>query len=139
MASYATVSDVETRLGETFSGEDADKIANMLEQAGEFIELKFSLAGKDISNANPIALKIVSVNIVSSWWLNIGIPPAATSISENVGGVSRSVSYNSSSSQIASRNPLWISHSDMALLGLSKSVIKSISMELPHVCNGGNK
>ena len=138
MASYATVSDVETRLGETFSGEDAEKITNMLEQAGEFIELKFSLSGKDISNANPVALKIVSVNIVSSWWLNIGIPPAATSISENVGGVSRSVSYNSSS-QIASRNPLWISHSDMALLGLSKSVIKSISMELPHVCNGGNK
>lgn len=139
MASYATVSDVETRLGETFSGEDAKKINNMLEQAGEFIELKFSLAGKDISNANPVALKIVSVNIVSSWWLNIGIPPAATSISENVGGVSRSVSYNSSSSQISSRNPLWISHSDMALLGLSKSVIRSISMELPHVCNGGNK
>lgn len=139
MASYATVSDVETRLGETFSVEDAKKITNMLDQAGEFIELKFSLAGKDISNANPIALKIVSVNIVSSWWLNIGIPPAATSISENVGGVSRSVSYNSSSSQISSRNPLWISHSDMALLGLSKSVIKSISMELPHVCNGGNK
>lgn len=138
MASYATVSDVETRLGETFSGEDAEKITNMLEQAGEFIELKFSLAGKDISNANHVALKIVSVNIVSSWWLNIGIPPAATSISENVGGVSRSVSYNSSS-QIASRNPLWISHSDMALLGLSKSIIRSISMELPHVCNGGNK
>lgn len=137
MASYATVSDVETRLGETFSGEDAEKITNMLGQAGEFIELKFSLAGKDISNANPVALKIVSVNIVSSWWLNIGIPPAATNISENVGGVSRSVSYNSSS-QISSR-PLWISHSDMTLLGLSKSTIRSISMELPHVCNGGNK
>lgn len=138
MASYATVSDVETRIGETFSGEDAEKITKMLEQAGEFIELKFSQAGKDVSNVNPVALKIVSVNIVSSWWLNIGVPSNATSISENVGGVSRSVSY-SGSSKISSRNPLWISHSDMALLGLSKSAIRSIRMELPCAYNGGNK
>lgn len=124
MSTYCEYTDVETRVGDTV---DQDTVDKMISLASDYLDLEIKKAGVDPASVDPIALKIVCIDLVSSWWQTRDIPAGATSISQSVGDVSQSVTYGSSGSAIA-RSPLWLTTSQRRLLGILSSQIRTIQM-----------
>lgn len=128
MAAYATFEDVEKRLNTTFAGEaDQAAITNAIEEASDYIGAECRQAGVDPSAIDTGLLKIVTVDLVTSWWQTLEVPAGASSVSKTVGDVSMSVSYGSAAAA-ATRSPWFLSRQQRRLLGLQKPAFFTIQM-----------
>ena len=128
MAAYATLEDVEKRLNTSFSEEaDQDAITNAIEEASDYIDAECRQAGVDPASIDAGLLKIVTVDLVTSWWQTLEVPAGASSVSKTVGDVSMSVSYGSAAAA-ATRSPWFLSRQQRRLLGLQKPTFFTIQM-----------
>lgn len=113
-SSYATVTDVETRLGFTFDSGEAQSVTMFLQDLSLVIDSEITKAGKQPSDFNPDFLKMfVSRKGVEYYLYNSR--EGATSISESVGDTSRSASYQSGEN----KNEIQLSAKDKTFLGIS--------------------
>jgi len=127
-AAYATYQDVERRLNTALTEEsDQQAVTAALEEVSLYIDAEARQAGVDPSTIDSGLLKIVSVDLISSWWQTLDTPAGAASVSKTVGDVSMSVSYGSGA-QAASRSPWFLSRQQRRLLGLAKPGFFSIQM-----------
>lgn len=128
MAAYATFEDVEKRLNTTLAGEaDQAAITNAIEEASDYIAAECRQAGVDPSTIDTGLLKIITVDLVTSWWQTLEVPAGASSVSKTVGDVSMSVSYGSAAAA-ATRSPWFLSRQQRRLLGLQKPAFFTIQM-----------
>ena len=136
MAAYATLEDIEKRLNTSFPDEaDQTAITNAIEEASAYIDAECRQAGVEPSTIDAGLLKIVTVDLVTSWWQTLEVPAGASSVSKTVGDVSMSVSYGSAAAA-ATRSPWFLSRQQRRLLGLQKAVFFTIQM-VPDISFGG--
>lgn len=128
MAAYATFEDVEKRLNTSFPDEaDQTAITSAIEEASAYIDAECRQAGVDPNTIDDGLLKIVTVDLVASWWQTLEVPAGASSVSKTVGDVSMSVSYGSAAAA-ATRSPWFLSRQQRRLLGLQRPAFFTIQM-----------
>lgn len=120
---YCTIDDIQRRLRTAIPASDDDAVDSAIADASAFIDLQLKQAGLTPDDVSIVAKRLVTIDLVCSWYTTLGIPTGATQMSETVGDVSSSVSLSSSSSL----SSFWLSTAQKAMLGI-KGSFGSISM-----------
>ena len=124
---YATISDIELRTGLDISEEQEPRVQRMLDDATIFIKHEITDAGSDPSTIDSDILRIVTTDLVSSWFVSQDIPLGASSISETVGDVSSSVSFSTAAAS-QTETLFHLNGYQQRLLGITNSQIRTIRM-----------
>lgn len=122
---YATISDIELRTGLEVTEEQEPRVQRMLDDASIFIKHEVTEAGLDTATVDADILRIVTTDLVSSWFVSQDIPLGASSISETVGDVSSSVSFSTAAAS-QTDSLFHLNGYQQRLLGITNSQIRTI-------------
>jgi hypothetical protein len=114
---YCTIDDIQRRLCTAIPASDDDDVNSSISDASSFIDIQLTNAGLVPADVSIVAKRLVTIDLVCSWYTTRGIPTGATQMSETVGDVSSSVSLSSSSSL----SSFWLSTAQKAMLGIKGS------------------
>ena len=116
--SYATVSDIESRIMHAISDNKKSYVNAMILDASSYID-EF-LSEYEISATSDAIKKRVCVDLVASWYSTASIPAGAESISQSAGNVSQNVNFGSSGAASA-RSPWSFSREQKRMLGMRET------------------
>lgn len=116
MTAFATIGDLEKRLGEEISPGLVEATNTNLEDAAVYIRIILADHGKTPESLPKDNLLIVNCNLTLRWYSNRNsqVPEGATSASTSVGDFSQSLAF---SGGISSRS-FWLTDTDRRLLGI---------------------
>lgn len=119
---YAEIEDIEVRLGDTLSDEEAESLEVFLEDFSVFLDVEIEKAGKvigtDAGEVKLAVLKIVVAQRGVNKHLSNSNPYGAASYSRAIGEVSESVSFSSSASGNNNYGDFWLSPKERAFIGI---------------------
>ncbi len=118
---YATIEDIEKRWRKLTVAE-VERAETLLGDASTLLEISFQLKRKDITEADPNALRMVCCAMVSRV-LDSGTDTGLYSAKTESAGV-----YSQTFTYAQTGNSLYISRKEKALLGLSGLRISTIDM-----------
>lgn len=111
---YAEYADVEARLGFSLETAEAQSVTMFLQDLSLMIDNEIEQVGKNPDDFSEDLLRMFTSRKGVDFYLYSERNNGASSISETVGDVSRSVSYNNNGSS----NGLFLSEKDKRFLGI---------------------
>lgn len=132
---YADIEDIEVRLGDTLSDEEAESLEVFLEDFSVFLDIEIAKVGKEVGTGpgevSPAVLKIVLAQRGVNKHLASLNPYGASNFSRAVGEVSESVSLSATASGNNHYGDFWLSPRERAMLGIGQSgMFQSIDLEV---------
>lgn len=119
---YATVSDVEARLGLVFSQDESQRIGLFLSDFSIYLDTVLPMFGVTVSLVNPEVLKMIVADRGASYYFTMDLDPTVSARTEGTADTNESTTYRGPARKFT------LDKEERQMLGMNRRRISTIEI-----------